>query len=526
MMSRIAFLVSAVAGLTACLDDLPSGEEDLLSETGGIAYTPKQMIRVANVNIYKGSFGDPDPDPKKQVDGRNFLYYLAHNKYVPDIFTVQNLNHDGSGYHNCAQVARKLEEYLWPKKVHYEVYYPSVSGGACVIYRNGRFRQTGTVMGLGAWHGSDCKKKGMNSVGVRLIDEKFHNATVSVISVHMPDDVQCTKKNTRELRDWAKSGGADIRIIAGDFNTTVDAGSVAIMNTVLSDYTVASIWGERDWIWRRGQKQVENETRVEYDHAKGAGYPSPKKNYSDHRGGFEDLTYQDFDPKTGALHKIPELPEQDSDDIPAPACADNECWRNALGVYTYDFPTISDPSDPRLARIIFDRKFYVNTYGDVRAWALDKVASQGGTVGKHAEWHWLHHGIAEGRIGSPTFDSVAYMSWHPDVSAAYGWNNYNAAITHYITFGRFEGRRASMFFDPASYKARYADIAGFPNYAVVDHFANHGIDEGRQGSSDFAPAWYLGVNPDVQTVFGANYYRAAMFHWLHYGRGEGRRAVP
>jgi len=118
------------------------------------------------------------------------------------------------------------------------------------------------------------------------------------------------------------------------------------------------------------------------------------------------------------------------------------------------------------------------------------------------------------------------MSWNPDVSAAYGWNNYNAAITHYINNGRFEGRRASVFFDPASYKARYADMAGYANYAVVDHFANNGIDEGRQGSSDFAPAWYLGVNPDVQAVFGANYYRAAMYHWLQYGRSAGRRGVP
>jgi hypothetical protein len=118
------------------------------------------------------------------------------------------------------------------------------------------------------------------------------------------------------------------------------------------------------------------------------------------------------------------------------------------------------------------------------------------------------------------------MSWNPDVSAAYGWNNYNAAITHYINFGRFEGRRASVFFDPASYKARYADLAGYASYAAVDHFANNGIDEGRQGSSDFAPAWYLDVNPDVQAVFGANYYRAAMYHWLQYGRSGGRRGVP
>lgn len=521
MISRIALLVPAVAGLTACLEDSPAGE-DLLVGGSEIAYTPDRMIRVVNVNLYKGSFGE------EKTDSRNFLFYLARSEYVPDIFTVQNLNHNGGGYHDCADVVRKLEKYLEPKSVNYEFYYPSVHGGACVIYRHSRFERTDAAKGLGAWHGPNCATQGMESVGVRLRDKKFHNAIVSVISVHMANE--CTTKNTRELRAWANAGRPDLRIIAGDFNTnTSGGGSIPNMKEVLQSngYKTAGIWGDLDWIWRKGQSKVEHETRVDYPDASGPGYPSTT-NYSDHRGGFEDLTYQDVDPKTGVLYKIEELPEQDNapDDVPVPACNDNECWRSALGVYTYDFPETSNPNDPRLARIIFDRKFYVNTYGDVYAWAERKVAAEGGTIFKHGEQHWLDNGIAEGRTGAPTFHSAAYMSWNPDVAAAYGSNNYRAAITHYINHGRFEGRRASLFFDPANYKARYGDIAGFPNYAVVDHFANHGIDEGRQGSNDFAPAWYLGVNPDVQAVMGANYYRAAMHHWLQYGWSAGRPGVP
>jgi hypothetical protein len=528
-MSRapIYVLLSAALGLTACLDDLPGGsDDDLLIEAGGIANTPDKMIRVANVNFYKGSFGE------MKTDARNFLEYLARGKYVPDIFTVQNLNHNGGGYHDCADVARKLEKYLEPKNVSYELYYPSEQGGSCVIYRPSRFVRTDTVSALGAWKGPGCATKGMSSVGVKLRDKKFHNATVSVISVHMPGE--CTTKNTRELRAWSNAGGADIRIIAGDFNTNVPGapgewGSIANMKEVFGSngFKVAGVWGPLDWIWRKGQSNVSNETRVEYDDAKAV---NASMNYSDHRGGFEDLTYQAAD-GNGKLAKEAELPETDNapEDDPAttpPQVCDNDCWRAFLGVYAYEFPTTSNASDPRLARIIFDRKFYVNAYPDVYAWAQNKAATSGGTIFQRGEEHWLDHGIAEGRMGSPTFDPAAYMAWQPDVAAAFGATNYNAAITHYINYGRFEGRRATVFFDPAAYKARYADIAGFANYAVVDHFANNGIDEGRQGSNDFAPAWYMGNNTDVQDVYGANYYRAGMFHWIAWGRGAGRAGKP
>ncbi len=211
---------------------------------------------------------------------------------------------------------------------------------------------------------------------------------------------------------------------------------------------------------------------------------------------------------------------------PPPACTENDCWRAQLGFYSYTYRPNSNMSDPRLARIIFDRQFYLDSYPDVLSWAQGKVQTQGGNIYDHAQWHWLNYGIAWGRMGAATFDPIYYMNAHPDVSAAYGWNNYQGAISHYITYGRFEGRRASVFFDPGHYKARYGDIAGAANYAVVDHFTNYGMDEGRQGSWDFAPAWYMGVNPDLRNAFGSNYYRRGMSHWISNGRNEGRRGAP
>ncbi|GAA3530894.1 hypothetical protein AFL01nite_18040 [Aeromicrobium flavum] len=210
---------------------------------------------------------------------------------------------------------------------------------------------------------------------------------------------------------------------------------------------------------------------------------------------------------------------------PVPVC-DNDCERAKLGVYTgYNYVPNSNPSSPLQARIVFDRKFYLGAYPDVQAWAEGKVATQGGNINDHAQWHWLNYGIPQGRMGSATFDPYFYLHHHPDVAGAYGATNYEGAIRHYVQFGRFEGRRASVLFDPGHYKARYGDMAGASNEAVTDHFTVFGMDEGRQGSADFGPAYYLANNPDVRAAFGKN-YRKGMSHWIAYGRGEGRKGAP
>ena len=212
---------------------------------------------------------------------------------------------------------------------------------------------------------------------------------------------------------------------------------------------------------------------------------------------------------------------------PSPGCAANDCLRAELGTYApYIYLANSNATDPRLARIVFDRRFYFDTYADVQAWAHDKVAAQGGNIWDHVEWHWLNYGVPGGRTGSATFDPIYYMNAHPDVAAAYGQTNYTGAISHYIGTGRFEGRRASVFFDPAYYRARYKDLEGWTDHAVLDHFTHLGMDEGRQGSAEFAPAHYLGTHADLQGAFGSNYYRRGMSHWLSKGHLEGRSPAP
>lgn len=209
---------------------------------------------------------------------------------------------------------------------------------------------------------------------------------------------------------------------------------------------------------------------------------------------------------------------------PAP-CTENDCFRAQLGVQKYVYNENTKRSDVRARRFILDRKFYARTYPDVMAWAQAK-SREGGDLYDHVQWHWLNRGIAEGRMGSATFDPPYYLSIHPDVAAAYGATNYLGAIEHYVAHGQHEGRRGSIFFDVAHYKARYADIAGASNQDAMKHFTEFGMNEGRQGSAEFGPAYYMGTNPDLQQAFGANDYRHGMSHWISNGRAEGRPGAP
>ncbi|MBT9257473.1 hypothetical protein KMZ32_16360 [Phycicoccus sp. MAQZ13P-2] len=222
----------------------------------------------------------------------------------------------------------------------------------------------------------------------------------------------------------------------------------------------------------------------------------------------------------------PRVPATPHPPPPPPAVCDNDCWRAQLGTQTYNYIENSNMADPRMARIIFDRKFYAAAYPDVRTWAEGKVATQGGTFYDHVQWHWLNYGIPWGRAGSPTFDSAYYLRNQGDVAAAYGSTNYQGAIQHFVSNGRFEGRRGSPFFDPGYYKSRYGDLAGWDNASALDHFTVYGMSEGRQGSADFAPAFYMGTYADLRNAYGGNNYRAGMSHWYSNGSAEGRTPRP
>jgi len=83
-------------------------------------------------------------------------------------------------------------------------------------------------------------------------------------------------------------------------------------------------------------------------------------------------------------------------------------------------------------------------------------------------------------------------------------------------------------FNWRQYLAMYPDVAAsFPDQTGAEgHWLTYGINEGRIGSRTFSPSSYLQLNPDVANAFGATNYSGAIYHYMTWGRDEGRGTVP
>ncbi len=84
-------------------------------------------------------------------------------------------------------------------------------------------------------------------------------------------------------------------------------------------------------------------------------------------------------------------------------------------------------------------------------------------------------------------------------------------------------------FEPFWYLLFNNDVATAYNWAMLGgsfHWLEYGRKEGRGASPGFDVRYYLKNHPDVAQVYGATNYLAAIWHWREYGIGEGRRASP
>lgn len=82
---------------------------------------------------------------------------------------------------------------------------------------------------------------------------------------------------------------------------------------------------------------------------------------------------------------------------------------------------------------VFDAKYYADTYPDLKAaYGYDEGALY---------QHYMKFGLAEGRVGSPTFNVVEYRRAYHDLETAFG-NDWDAYVNHYYQFGKAEGRTA------------------------------------------------------------------------------------
>jgi hypothetical protein len=114
----------------------------------------------------------------------------------------------------------------------------------------------------------------------------------------------------------------------------------------------------------------------------------------------------------------------------------------------------------------------------------------------------------------------------------------NYCSPRYVNNGRLTGTDIAMVqkyykapiepdltFDAAFYLATQADIRaryGNDQAAAEYHWIHYGRAEGRRGSRAFDAKYYLSKYPDLKAQFGSN-YNAARFYWLNIGLDQGQR---
>lgn len=162
---------------------------------------------------------------------------------------------------------------------------------------------------------------------------------------------------------------------------------------------------------------------------------------------------------------------------------------------------------------LFDEKYYLTTYEDIRKKDLDPIK------------HYIKFGWKEGRNPSSYFETNFYLENNNDVKK----NKINPLI-HYILHGSKEGRKInrlddihfeeydiikkSHLFDEKYYLEKYPDTIAFDS---IKHYIQYGWKEGRNPSRKFNTNFYLRNNEDVK-IGNIN----PLIHYIKYGEIEKR----
>lgn len=110
---------------------------------------------------------------------------------------------------------------------------------------------------------------------------------------------------------------------------------------------------------------------------------------------------------------------------------------------------------------LFDSKYYLFTYPDVRAQDIDPIK------------HYILYGVKERRNPSAHFDTKYYLTTYKDIEV----NKINP-LFHYIVFGWKENRNPSSSFDTKFYLDTYKDVKERGINPLL-HFLKYGEKEAR-----------------------------------------------
>jgi glycosyltransferase involved in cell wall biosynthesis len=173
--------------------------------------------------------------------------------------------------------------------------------------------------------------------------------------------------------------------------------------------------------------------------------------------------------------------------------------------FSFAFSSIEDFSEGQIHRamtiladsVLFDAEFYLASYTDIAAAAVDPVN------------HFLRYGFKEGRCPNPYFDPMWYLGANPEVQ-----DNLAQPLLHYILVGENEGRNPSQKFDASWYRRQY-NIS--PDENALAHYLKNRLTGRYSPIPDFDVDFYIRENPDVGNA-GIDPFE----HFVSYGYRENR----
>ena len=234
----------------------------------------------------------------------------------------------------------------------------------------------------------------------------------------------------------------------------------------------------------------------------------------------------------------PPTTEPDTSDNELGNLAPPEDNSTSENTFTPGFRRDGTPMDPSIPAH-FDVDGYYDRNNDVR----DALANQPND-GVLAYDHYINFGIAEDRMFDNKFVPLEYLNINQDLRVVFTGDNGNvdlvAAVDHWFNNGMSEGRvgRFAMpdWFDAQQYMDNHNDVRD----ALDDdspfgkdteawwHFYRIGAPQENRSWNDeeFTLDAYIALNQDVSVVFkredGSMDKKAAMYHYIYAGNGEGR----
>lgn len=138
-------------------------------------------------------------------------------------------------------------------------------------------------------------------------------------------------------------------------------------------------------------------------------------------------------------------------------------------------PVIFNGSKAEIEALVFDAKYYADTYPDLKAaFGYDSTKLLN---------HWKKHGISEGRGASPVLELTYYLANNKDLQNAFGAKNYTRAYQHFLEYGYAEYRASSKYYNGDYYRRNNADLKPYDSKFLIKHYLQYGISEGRYANT-------------------------------------------